>query len=184
MNHDDQSRYLHQARQGLIALKAKVIQFDREKNELDAEIKRYESFIETALAKQENELAMEIADQVARLSETQSQLVEAKNEYQAKFEQLSTCLTQLERQYQSRQIDQLTQRAIDRLHGDFRGIEDGDYQASPELIGDRLQAMLELDDEAQDWALKEKMKNAGILSQHPDAKAILERIKRKQNQAS
>lgn len=197
---EDAKESLAKAKHDLTEVMAKEMQTTRQMESLKANIAKNEGFVADALSKGEEDLALEIAEKVAGLEAELATLGEAKARYTAHVEKLKTLmesaekqLTEYDRQLTMVKTTENVQKATATITENFIASNSTLLSAKESLerirakqadFDDRFLAAEQLESEASGAKLEDKMKAAGIGEETANAKAVLARIKARQNNDS
>ncbi len=190
---DDAKESLNQAKHDLTDVMAKEMQATRKVEALQAEIAKNEQFVSEALAKNEEELALELAGRVAMLEAEKAEYDKAKAAYsnhvsklKALMENSERQLAEYERQLTMVKTTENVQKATATITDNFSSTNSTLLSAKESLerirqkqedFDDRYLAAEQLDKESSGASLEEKMQQAGIGDKAAGAQAVLERIK-------
>ncbi len=193
---EDAKESLNQAKHDLTDVMAKEMQATRKVEALQAEIAKNEQFVSEALAKNEEELALELAGRVAVLEAEKAEYDKAKTAYsnhvsklKALMENSERQLAEYERQLTMVKTTENVQKATATITDNFSSTNSTLLSAKESLerirqkqedFDDRYLAAEQLDKESSGASLEEKMQQAGIGDKAAGAQAVLERIKSQQ----
>lgn len=187
---------LDAAKLELTNLMAKHTQAERDVQVTKVELKKQEGFVNEALDKGDEKLAMEIAGKVAELEGDLAEKKAAESSFEAHVDSLrghmkkaEAQIGDYERQLSMVKTTESVQKASAAINdtfastnSDLRSAKDSLERIKAKQVheADRLAASEELERELTGADLKEKMASAGIGgSDGPDANSVLERIKAK-----
>jgi phage shock protein A len=192
---EDAQESLKKAKQDLTQVMAKEMQASRKADSIQVEIDKNEDFVNDALAKNNEALALEIAQKVAELEQDKSIQVDAQQSYEKHIAKLKGMMEKAERQLKDyeRQLTMVkttenVQKATAAISDNF-GTTDSTLMSAKESLDrirkkqedfdDRNIAAEQLDAETNGKNLSDKMKEAGIGDTHNAAEAVLARLKAK-----
>lgn len=189
----DAKESLKSAKHDLAHVMAKELQVNRTIDSLEKDIKKNEAFVIQALDKNEENLALEIADKVAQLEAEKQQEHNIQQSYSHHIEQLKKMMEKAERQLKDyeRQLNmvkttQSVQKATATITNNFNSADSNLLSAKQSLqrikhrqqdFDDHNTAAQLLDDQLTGQSLTDKMKQAGIGQIETPAQAVLARIK-------
>ncbi len=189
----DAQVHLNRARQDLTAVMANHMQAGRKVESLKTGISEHEGYAGQALDKNDEELALEIADKIANLENDLAEQAEVHKSYSVHVDRLKELVKKTERQLKEyeRQLDMVkttesVQKASAAITNNFASSNSKMLSAKDSLERikkrqqdnyDRLAAAEELEAENSDKSLEDKMKAAGIGEQDKNANSVLERIR-------
>lgn len=189
----DAQVHLNRARQDLTAVMANQMQAGRKVESLKTEISEHEGYAGQALDKNDEELALEIADKIANLDTELAEQAEVHKNYSVHVDRLKGLVKKTERQLKEyeRQLSMVkttesVQKASAAITDNFASSNSKMLSAKDSLERikkrqqdnyDRLAAAEELEAENSDKSLNDKMKAAGIGEQDKNANSVLERIR-------
>jgi phage shock protein A len=189
----DAQVHLNRARQDLTAVMANQMQAGRKVESLKTEISEHEGYAGQALDKNDEKLALEIADKIANLENELAEQAEVHKSYSVHVDRLKGLVKKTERQIKEyeRQLSMVkttesVQRASAAITDNFASSNSKMLSAKDSLERikkrqqdnyDRLAAAEELEAENSDKSLNDKMKGAGIGEQDKNANSVLERIR-------
>jgi phage shock protein A len=189
----DAQVHLNRARQDLTAVMANQMQAGRKVESLKTEIAEHEGYAGQALDKNDEELALEIADKIANLDTELAEQAEVHRSYSVHVDRLKGLVKKTERQIKEyeRQLSMVkttesVQKASAAITDNFASSNSKMLSAKDSLERikkrqqdnyDRLAAAEELEAENSDKSLNDKMKAAGIGEQDKNANSVLERIR-------
>jgi phage shock protein A len=189
----DAQVHLNRARQDLTAVMASQMQAGRKVESLKTEISEHEGYAGQALDKNDEVLALEIADKIANLENDLAEQAEVHKSYSLHVDRLKELVKKTERQIKEyeRQLEMVkttesVQKASAAITDNFASSNSKMLSAKDSLERikkrqqdnyDRLAAAEELEAENSDKSLEDKMKAAGIGEQDKNANSVLERIR-------
>ncbi len=190
---EDAKESLNQAKHNLTEVMAKEMQAGRKVEALQEKISQNEQFVAEALAKNEEELALEIAGKVAALEAEKAEYDKAKaaySEHVAKLKQLMETserqLADYERQLTLVKTTENVQKTTATITDNFSAANSTLLSAKESLerirqkqedFDDRYLAAEQLEKASSGANLEEKMQQAGIGETASGAQAVLARIK-------
>ena len=193
---NDAETQLDKAKRDLTEVMAKEMEASRNIKSLNNDITKYEGYVEAALEKNNEELAMEIAEKIA---ETQAELdiqSKAQESFSGHTDRLKTMikktsksLTDMQRQLVMVKTTESVQKATTAITNNYASGSSRLLTAKESLdrikkrqenLEDRLKAGEQLKDEFNGKGLEEKLKAAGIGDDDNKAKNILEKLKARQ----
>ena len=197
---EDAKESLKKAKRDLTQVMAKEMQASRKVDIIQADIDKNESYVSAALAKNEESLALEIAQKVAELEQEKSTQVNAQQSYEKHISKLKGMMEKAERQLKDyeRQLTMVkttenVQKATAAITDNF-GTTDSTLMSAKESLDrirkkqqdfdDRNLAADQLDAENNGKNLSDKMKEAGIGDTQSAAEAVLARLKAKAKKKS
>ncbi|NRD75303.1 PspA/IM30 family protein [Shewanella sp. VB17] len=189
----DAENHLTKAKRELTDVMAKEMQANREVDRLKRSISEHEGYATQALEKENEVLAMEIAEKISQLDQELSEQESANTSFSAHATRLKDLVRKTERQltdYQ-RQLSMVkttesVQKATASITDSFAGSNSKLLNAKDSLerikarqqqFDDRLVASEQLADENSDKSLQAKLAEAGIGEQKSNANAVLDRLK-------
>jgi phage shock protein A len=190
---NDAQVHLNRARQDLTSVMANQMQAGRKVESLKTEISEHEGYAGQALDKNNEVLALEIADKIANLETDLAEQTEVHKSYSVHVERLKDLVKKTERQIKEyeRQLNMVkttesVQKASAAITDNFASSNSKIISAKDSLERikkrqqdnyDRMAAAEELEAENSDKGLEDKMKAAGIGEQDTNANSVLERIR-------
>ncbi|GGI67705.1 phage shock protein A [Shewanella hanedai] len=189
----DAENHLTKAKRELTDVMAKEMQASREVDRLKRSISEHEGYATQALEKENETLAMEVAEKISQLDQELSEQETANVSFTAHATRLKDLVRKTERQltdYQ-RQLSMVkttesVQKATASITDSFAGSNSKLLNAKDSLerikarqqqFDDRLVASEQLADENSDKSLHAKLAEAGIGEQKSNANAVLDRLK-------
>ena len=190
---NDAQVHLNRARQDLTSVMANQMQAGRKVESLKTEISEHEGYAGQALDKNDEVLALEIADKIANLETDLAEQTEVHTSYSGHVGRLKDLVKKTERQIKEyeRQLNMVkttesVQKASAAITDNFASSNSKIISAKDSLERikkrqqdnyDRMAAAEELEAENSDKGLEDKMKAAGIGEQDTNANSVLERIR-------
>ena len=190
---NDAQVHLNRARQDLTSVMANQMQAGRKVESLKTEISEHEGYAGQALDKNDEVLALEIADKIANLETDLAEQTEVHKSYSGHVGRLKDLVKKTERQIKEyeRQLNMVkttesVQKASAAITDNFASSNSKIISAKDSLERikkrqqdnyDRMAAAEELEAENSDKGLEDKMKAAGIGEQDTTANSVLERIR-------
>lgn len=191
----DAKAKLDAARLELTNLMAKHTQSERDVQLTKAELKKQEGYVNEALDKGDEKLAIEIAGKVAQLEGDLAEKKAAENAFEAHVDSLrghmkkaEAQITDYERQLSMVKSTESVQKASAAINdtfastnSDLRSAKDSLERIKAKQVheADRLAASEALERELTGADLEQRMADAGIGGERPDAISVLDRIKAK-----
>ncbi|MFT5235141.1 MAG: phage shock protein A [Shewanella sp.] len=189
----DAENHLTKAKRELTDVMAKEMQASREVDRLKRSISEHEGYATQALEKENETLAMEVAEKISQLDQELAEQETANVSFTAHATRLKDLVRKTERQltdYQ-RQLSMVkttesVQKATASITDSFAGSNSKLLNAKDSLerikarqqqFDDRLIASEQLADENSDKSLHAKLAEAGIGEQKSNANAVLDRLK-------
>jgi phage shock protein A len=194
---EDAKESLKKAKRDLTQVMAKEMQASRKVDIIQGDIDKNEGYVNDALAKDEETLALEIAGKVAELEQDKAMQLEAQQSYAKHIEKLKRLMEKAERQLKDyeRQLTMVkttenVQKATVAITDNFGSTDSTLLSAKESLerirqkqqdFDDRNLAAEQLDAQSNGKNLKDKMKQAGIVDKQSGAQAVLARLKAKRS---
>ncbi len=192
----DAETHLRKAKQDLTDVMAKQMQAGRKVESLKQAISEHEGYAGQALEKGNEELALEIAEKIARLEGDLAEEQQVHESFSGHVKRLKELVKKTERQVKDyeRQLSMVkttesVQRASAAITDNFASSNSKILSAKDSLerikqrqqnTFDRLAAAEQLESENSDKSLEERMKAAGIAGEDgKSANAVLDRIRAK-----
>lgn len=189
----DAENHLTKAKRELTDVMAKEMQASREVDRLKRSISEHVGYATQALEKENEALAMEVAEKISQLDQELAEQQSANANFTAHATRLKELVRKTERQltdYQ-RQLSMVkttesVQKATASITDSFAGSSSKLLNAKDSLerikarqqqFDDRLVAAEQLADENSDKSLHDKLAQAGIGEQKSNANAVLDRLK-------
>jgi len=193
----DATDKLKQSRDDLTAIMARQKVAEEHCSQLQKNIEEYEEYAVKALGKNDQQLAMEIAEKIAEFENQLSSEKQSASEFGTSANELRKAIQTAEQHIKrlKQQIDTVkatenVQRAqiavAERYNGSnskLRTAMDSleRIKEKQTLKSAQLKAAAELAEENKEDALQQKLEKAGITSSNNAASSVLERLKRKQS---
>ncbi|MCL7421726.1 MAG: PspA/IM30 family protein [Methylobacter sp.] len=195
----DAKEHLNRARESLTEVIAEQMAVQRKVNGLQTAIAEHEQYANQALAKNNEALALEIAEKIAALSnelDAQAVILESLNSNIAALKQ-SIATTERNIQGMDRELTlvkttESVHKANEAVAARFSGSRSSLRSATESLERikakqqkkvDQMQAALAIQQEENGDRLQEKLQDAGIITKKATASAILDRLKAKRSEA-
>jgi phage shock protein A len=189
----DAEKHLTKAKRELTDVVAKEMQASREVERIKRSITEHEAYVTQALEKENEALALEVAEKIAQLESELAEQQTANDSFTAHATRLKDLVRKTERQltdYQ-RQLSMVkttesVQKATATITDSFASSNSKLLNAKDSLerikakqqqFDDRLQASEALEDENSDKSLQAKLAEAGIGEQKSNANDVLDRLK-------
>ena len=189
----DAEKHLTKAKRELTDVMAKEMQASREVDRLKRTIAEHEGYATQALEKENEALALEVAEKIAQLDQELAEQQSANDSFSAHAARLKDLVRKTERQladYQ-RQLSMVkttesVQKATATITDSFASSNSKLLNATDSLerikarqqqFDDRLKASETLAEENSDKSLQAKLAEAGIGEQKSNANAVLDRLK-------
>ena len=192
----DASGELKQYKESLVAIIAQQKVAEQKVNTLKASITEYEGYAIKALEKDDDALALEIAEKIAELENLQVSESEAVDGFSASANSLKAAIAsadnnikRLKQQIDTVKATESVQRAQESVSQRYAGSNTKLQTAMDSLErikqkqtlnAAKLQAAEELHANTSEQSLQDKLHKAGIANQGQQAKDVLERLKNKQ----
>ena len=189
----DAETHLRKAKQDLTDVMAKQMQASRQAQSLKNEISEHEGYVAQALDKEDEALALEIAEKISRLEVEHAEQQQVHDTFATHVDRLKGLVKKSERQIKDyeRQLSMVkttesVQKASAAITSNFASSSSKILSAKDSLERikkrqqdnfDRLAAAEQLESENSDKSLDDKMKAAGIGEQSSSANSVLDRIK-------
>ncbi len=189
----DAKGHLEQAKENLTEVIAEQMAVKRKVDDLKASIEEHESYAVQALEKNDETLALEVAEKVAGLSnelDTQNAVLESLSSNIAILKQTIATTERniigMERELTLVKTTESVNKANEAVAARFSGSESALRTATESLErikakqqkkADQLQAALDLQEEENGEKLHAKVEEAGIITKKATAASILERLK-------
>ena len=193
----DAENNLHKAKQELTTIMAQEMQVGRQIDELANKITTHEEYAAQAIAKNEEELALEVANKIAVFIEEQEQLTATRQKYTNHVEKLKAVIKQTSASIADMRRQLSMVKATDKVQKASKAINSNSLASGSKLLDakaslDRIQKKQQtledqmnagnmLDADFSNKGLEEKLKAAGIGKTSSNADAILAKIKAKKN---
>jgi phage shock protein A len=192
----DASSELKLSKESLVAIIAQQKVAEQKVNTLKASITEYEGYAIKALEKDDDVLALEIAEKIAELENLQASESEAVDGFTASSKSLKAAIAsadnnikRLKQQIDTVKATESVQRAQESVSQRYAGSNTKLQTAMDSLErikqkqtlnAAKLQATEELHANTSEQSLHDKLHKAGIANQGQQAKDVLERLKNKQ----
>ena len=192
----DASGELKLSKESLVAIIAQQKVAEQKVNTLKASITEYEGYAIKALEKDDDVLALEIAEKIAELENLQVSEAEAVDGFSASANSLKAAIAsadnnikRLKQQIDTVKATESVQRAQESVSQRYAGSNTKLQTAMDSLErikqkqtlnAAKLQAAEELHANTSEQSLQDKLHKAGITNQGQQAKDVLERLKNKQ----
>ena len=192
----DAENHLTKAKRELTDVMAKEMQANREVDRLKRSISEHEGYATQALEKENEVLAMEIAEKISQLDQELAEQDNANISFSAHATRLKDLVRKTERQLTDykRQLSMVkttesVQKATASITDSFAGSSSKLLNAKDSLerikakqqkFDDQMKAAEVLESENSDNSLEAKLKEAGIGAMDNNANSVLERLKAKQ----
>ncbi len=189
----DAENHMRKAKQDLTDVMAKQMQTGRKVESLKAEISEHEGYAVQALEKDNEQLALEIAEKIGGLETELAEQEEVLKSFSEHVGRLKDLVRKAERQIKEyeRQLSMVkttesVQRASAAITDNFASSNSKILSAKDSLerikkrqqnTYDRLAAAEELEAENSDKSLNQRMQAAGIGAEEKSASSVLDRIK-------
>ncbi|MCQ8104023.1 PspA/IM30 family protein [Methylomonas sp. SURF-2] len=194
----DAKAHLEQAKESLTEVIAEQMAVQRRVGGLRTSVEEHEHYAVRALAKNDENLALEVAEKVAKLSnelDTQTAILEGLNANVGILKQ-SIAVTErniqgMERELALVKTTESVNRANEAVASRFSGSRSALRSATESLErikakqqkkADQMQAALDLQQEENGEKLHNKLQEAGIVTKKATAASVLERLKAQQPQ--
>ncbi|MBR9727735.1 PspA/IM30 family protein [Shewanella intestini] len=191
----DAEKHLTKAKRELTDVMAKEMQANREVDRLKRSVAEHEGYATQALEKDNEALAIEVAEKIAQLDQELAEQQAANQSYSAHAERLKTLVKKTERQLSDYQRQLSMVKTTESVQKATATITDSFASSNSKLLNakdslerikarqqqfdDRLQASEALAEEDSDKSLHAKLAEAGIGEQKSSANAVLDRLKAK-----
>ena len=189
----DAETHMRKAKQDLTDVMAKQMQASRQVQSLKNEIKEHEGYVAQALDKEDESLALEIAEKISRLEVDLSEQQQVHDTFSGHVTRLKDLVKKTERQIKEyeRQLSMVkttesVQKASAAITDNFASSNSKILSAKDSLERikkrqqdnfDRLEAAEQLESENSEKGLEDRMKAAGIGEQSTSASSVLDRIR-------
>lgn len=191
----DAENHLGKAKGSLTSVMAEKMASERKVSDLKKSIVEYEGYVEQALGKGDEALALEIADKIAELENELSPMetvltsqVESVNNLKRTIKQTENRLNATKREVSIIKSTESVQQAQAAVAAKHSGSESAMTSAMGSLErikarqqkqADKMRAAQELSDEGSGSDLKSKMQAAGIVDGSTSGNAVLDRLRAK-----
>jgi phage shock protein A len=192
----DAQTHMHKAKQDLTDVMAKQMQASRKVESVKKDIAEHEGFATQALAKGNEELALEIAEKIAALEAELAEQQQVHNQFASHVTRLKDLVKKTERQIKEYERQLTMVKTTESVQKASAAITDNFSSSNSKILSakdslerikqrqqdqfDRMEAAEQLADEASDKSLTDKMREAGIGEESNNANSVLERLKAKQ----
>ncbi len=189
----DAQRHLNKARQDLTSVMANQMQAGRKVESLKTEVSDHEGYAGQALDKNDEGLALEIAEKIANLEVELSEQSEVHKSYSVHVSRLKELVKKTERQIKEYERQLTMVKTTESVQKASAAITDNFASSNSKMLSakdslerikkrqqenyDRLEAAEQLEAENSDKGLEERMKKAGIGEQDKNANSVLDRIR-------
>ncbi len=189
----DAEKHLTKAKRELTDVMAKEMQASREIDRIKRSITEHEGYATQALEKNNEALALEVAEKIAQLDQELAEQQTANDSFSAHATRLKDLVRKTERQLADYQRQLAMVKTTESVQKATATITDSFASSNSKLLNakdslerikarqqqfdDRLKASEELAAENSDQSLQAKLAEAGIGEQKSDANAVLERLK-------
>ncbi len=189
----DAEKHLTKAKRELTDVMAKEMQASREIDRLKRSIAEHEGYATQALEKNNEALALEVAEKIAQLDQELAEQQTANDSFSAHATRLKDLVRKTERQLADYQRQLAMVKTTESVQKATATITDSFASSNSKLLNakdslerikarqqqfdDRLKASEALAEENSDQSLQAKLAEAGIGEQKSDASAVLERLK-------
>lgn len=189
----DAEKHLTKAKRELTDVMAKEMQASREVDRLKRAIAEHEGYATQALEKENEALALEVAEKIAQLEQELAEHQSANDNFSAHAARLKDLVRKTERQLADYQRQLSMVKTTDSVQKATATITDSFASSNSKLLNakdslerikarqqqfdDRLKAAETLADENSDKSLQAKLAEAGIGEQKSNANAVLDRLK-------
>ncbi len=191
----DANKNLNKAKISLTSVMADAIAAKRKQTELETTVQEYEGYVSAALKKNDQTLAMEVAEKLAQLENELAHQRTLSNTFENQANQLKTTVKETEKQIQAleQQINvvkttEAVQKAAAATADNFSGTTSSLSKAAKSLEKikarqqkrqDQMTAATQLAQDTDQDDLKKRLQKAGISSDNKQsAQAILDRLKK------
>lgn len=189
----DAQSHLNKARQDLTSVMANQMQAGRKVESLKTEVSDHEGYAGQALDKNDEGLALEIAEKIANLEVELSEQSEVHKSYSVHVSRLKELVKKTERQIKEYERQLTMVKTTESVQKASAAITDNFASSNSKMLSakdslerikkrqqenyDRLEAAEQLEAENSDKGLEERMKKAGIGEQDKTANSVLDRIR-------
>lgn len=191
----DAETNLHRAKHNLTDVMAKRMQAARKVDELKRGVSEHEGYAAQALEKNNEALALEIAEKIAQLEQELKEHETILASFEENVKRLKEHVRTAERQLADHQRQLSMVKTTENVQKATAAITDNFSSSNSRMLSakesldrikqrqqdrdDRMKAAQELSDEGSPEGLKAKMQAAGIGEQAASAQSVLDRIKSK-----
>jgi phage shock protein A len=195
----DSKTALKEAKTNLTTIMAEKMGLERKVKDFTDKIKEHENYAIQAMDKNDESLALEVADKVAEFEHELTIQQGILDGYESKVSSLKKMIRQTERNIQAmdREISVVkttdkVQKANDLAAAKFSGSASALTSATDSLERikarqqkreDQTTAALELESEENGSDLQDRLKNAGIVNADSSGSSVLERLKKQQGKS-
>jgi len=195
----DAENHLTKAKRDLTGVMAEQMAANREVDRLKREITEHEGYVGQALEKNDETLALAVAEKIANLESELATQQQAFESFQGSANRLKELVKKSERQVgeHKRQLSMVkttesVQKATSAITDNFSSSNSKLLNAKDSLerikakqqkFDDKMKAAEVLEAESGDGALEAQLKAAGIGAQSTSANSVLDRLKAKKNKA-
>lgn len=192
---EDAKDRLTEAKNELTNVMAEETQAQRKLQLLKSDIKKHEGFVNEALDKKDESLALELAGKIAELEKELEEQNTVVKSYSSHVSKLKDMMHKAERQIKEYERQLTMVKTTESVQKASAAVNDSFVSSNSDMLSakeslerikkkqeyheDKLQAAEQLEKEEMDAALSEKMEKAGIGQTGPDANSILDKIKSK-----
>lgn len=192
--HDAKDR-LAEAKNELTNVMAEETQAQRKLQLIKSDIRKHEGYVNEALDKGDESLALDLAGKIAELEKDLAEQSSVVKSYIAHVNKLKEMMHKAERQIKEYERQLTMVKTTESVQKASEAITDSFVSTNSDMLSakeslerikqkqehheDRLQAAEQLEQEEMDAVLSEKMEKAGVGQEGPDANSVLERIKSK-----
>lgn len=189
----DAEKHMRKAKQDLTEVMAKQMQAGRKAESLKAEISEHEGYTVQALEKDDEELALEIAEKIAGLETEFAEQEEVRKSFSEHVSRLKDLVKKAERQLKEYERQLCMVKTTESVQKASAAITDNFASSNSKILSakdslerikkrqqntyDRLAAAEELEAENSDQNLKQRMQTAGIGAKEKSGSSVLDRIK-------
>ncbi|MGZ9897238.1 PspA/IM30 family protein [Shewanella gaetbuli] len=189
----DAEKHLTKAKRELTDVMAKEMQASREVDRLKRSIAEHEGYAVQALEKENEALAIEVAEKISQLDQELAEQQSANDSFSAHASRLKELVKKTERQLSDYQRQLSMVKTTESVQKATATITDSFASSNSKLLNakdslerikarqqqfdDRLKASETLAEENSDKSLHAKLAEAGIGEQKSNANAVLDRIK-------
>ncbi|WP_168204036.1 PspA/IM30 family protein [Aliikangiella coralliicola] len=190
----DSKEHLANAKENLTEIIAKKLAAERQLSAINAEIAEHENYAVKALEKNEQELAVQIAEKIARLESKTEILKEDISIYQQSAESLKIQIQQADTMISEYERDLAivdTTASLQQARSTMvqaTTLDDSALSAAQQSLEkikqkqqfqqDKIAASIQLKKELEGEDLEEKLKSSGIIQDKNSAEAVLARLKK------
>lgn len=191
----DAKEHLNKAKRDLTEVMTKQMQAGRQVESLKQQVAEHEGYAEQALNKDNEDLALEIAEKIATLDSELEENQEVHKSFSTHANRLKALVKKTERQIKEYDRQLTIVKTTESVQKASAAITDNFSASSSRMLSakdslerikkrqqdnfDRMAAAEQLEDEASDKGLTDRMKEAGIGAPAANANSVLDRIKAK-----